>query len=154
MKRGRKGGPDLSALIDTSIVGLFGLVAVATGHEHWLKERGDVLPMTGPLNAWIDQLPSKTLKRIEKNLAPCLFVTGCAVVAGPDIVAEMRLRAQHKSYVAAVSQPRQSRSAGVDRFAGVPIPTSNGASADQSSAGEWAASVPAIAHEPGEWNVG
>jgi len=73
------------------------LVAVATGHEHWLKERDDVIPVTGPLNAWIDQLPAKTLKKLERNLAPTLFVVGLATVVGPDIVLEMRLRALAKN---------------------------------------------------------
>src|SRR6266576_1776032 len=74
--RGRKRGPDLSVLVETTVVGLFGLVAVATAHEHWLKDREEVMAITGPLNAWIDQLPAKTLKKVERNLAPTLLVVG------------------------------------------------------------------------------
>lgn len=113
-----------------------------------------MLPMTGPLNAWIDQLPSKTLKKIEKNLAPCLFVTGAAVVVGPDIVAEMRLRAQHKSYVAAVSRQSQGRPSPANGAPAGVTQSTNGAGEHTSSAGGWAASVPSLAVEPSEWNVG
>jgi hypothetical protein len=140
--RGRKRGPDLSVLVDTTIVGLFGLVAVATGHEHWLKERDDVLPMTGPLNAWIDQLPSKTLKKLEKNLAPALFAVGCAIVVGPDIAAEMRLRALAKKPVLTVSRPQGAHSPGdypaSDRSAG----TANGTVPTSRSAGGWHSGIP------------
>src|SRR6266511_1123048 len=45
-KRGRKRGPDLSVLVETTVVGLFGLVAVATAHEHWLKDREEVMAIT------------------------------------------------------------------------------------------------------------
>jgi hypothetical protein len=138
---GRKRGPDLSVLVDTTIVGLFGLVAVATGHEHWLKERDDVVPMTGPLNAWIDQLPSKTLKKLEKNLAPALFAVGCAIVVGPDIAAEVRLRAIAKKPVLTVSGPQESRQRRFtppDRYEGA----ANGAGIDTRGQGGWASSVP------------
>src|SRR5689334_4627226 len=90
--KNRSKSPDFKVLIDTTIVGLFGLVATATAHEHWLKERDDVLPITGPLKAWVEQLPPKTLKAMEKRMAPTLFVIGCAVVVGPDVVMEMRTR--------------------------------------------------------------
>ena len=142
--RGRKRGPDLSVLVDTTIVGLFGLVAVATGHEHWLKERDDVLPMTGPLNAWIDQLPAKTLKRVEKNLAPALFAVGCAIVAGPDIAMEIRLRAQLKKSVAAVPQ-QETKSLfrpGFTPKASAPATDNGHYQPSRSSAGGWANSVP------------
>jgi len=86
-------------------VGLFNLVAVATQHEHWLKDKEDVIPITGPLKAWVNELDAKTLKRNEKNLAPTLFVVGVATVAGPDAVAEMRIRAQEKRAKLALSQP-------------------------------------------------
>ena len=93
---GRKKGPDLSTLVDTMVVGLFGLVATATQHEHWLKEKVDVIAITQPLNAWIDQLPAKTLKKLEAKLAPTLFVVGVATVVGPDAVLEARIRYEQK----------------------------------------------------------
>jgi len=122
-------------------VGLFGLVAVATGHEHWLKEREDVLPITGPLNAWIDQLPAKTLKRVEKNLAPALFAVGCAIVVGPDIAVEMRERAKFKSYRQAVSQSpgaNQASYAASERATSAANGTVGGA-----RSGGWTSSIPA-----------
>lgn len=103
----RKKGPDLGVLIDTTVVGLFGLVAVATGHEHWLKEREEIVPVTEPLKAWVDQLPAKTLKRLENNLAPALFCCGLAVVVGPDLILERRLRA-HARYIARTGSQGQS----------------------------------------------
>ncbi len=93
-------------LVETTVVGLFGLVAVATSHEHWLKDRPEVVAITGPLNAWIDQLPAKTLKKLETNLAPCLFVVGLATVVGPDVVMEMRIRAAIKNAHRSVSEPQ------------------------------------------------
>src|SRR6185312_326230 len=117
--------------------------AVATGHEHWLKALGDVVPITGPLNAWIDQLPSKTIKRLEKNLAPCLFVTGCAIVVGPDLVAEMRLRAETKRALAAVSRTNPRAAAAPHPSASGATGPSNGASRCTGGAGGWAGSIPA-----------
>ena len=139
-KRGRKSGPDLGVLIDTTVVGLFGLVAVATAHEHWLKERDDVIPITGPLKAWVDQLDSKTLKRIEKSLAPTLFVVGCATVIGPDIMVEMKERA--KSRLAnAVSTPvggfRQPHA-----FTGRAVNPARGIGQQPSGGGDWYSSIP------------
>jgi hypothetical protein len=132
-------------LIDTTMVGLFGLVAVATAHEHWLKDRDDVIPITGPLKAWVDQLPAKTLKQIEKNLAPLLFTTGCAIVVGPDLFMEMRIRAEEKRVRLAVSQQSQGPIA-----AGFRVPTqegivgrTNGVAEPAGSAGEWHRGVPA-----------
>lgn len=151
--RGRKRGPDLGVLVDTTVVGLFGLVAVATGHEHWLKDREEVMQITGPLNAWIDQLPAKTLKKVEKNLAPCLFAVGCAIVIGPDVALEMRLRAEAKRARLAVSQPQTGGSRAPFRFAERPSGAPNGANADARSSGGWASSVPSgpiVGYSPDE----
>jgi len=139
---GRKRGPDLSVLVETTVVGLFGLVAVATAHEHWLKEREDVMAITGPLNAWIDQLPAKTLKKVEKNLAPTLLVVGIATVIGPDAVLEMRLRAQSKNARTPVSgTPTGPRSLGFAPADG-PAGRGNGVGVPAGSAGGWHSSVP------------
>lgn len=143
--RGRKKGPDLTALVETTVVGLFGLVAVATAHEHWLKERADVMAITGPLNAWIDQLPSKTLKKLEKNLAPCLLVVGVATVVGPDLVLEMRIRDQQKRARSVLSRP-QPGPAPVGPFGhsapSSSSPTANGASVPAGSVGGWSDGIP------------
>lgn len=133
------------------MVGLFGLVAVATAHEHWLKDKVDVAPITGPLNAWIDQLPAKTLKRLEANLAPALFVVGLATVVGPDAVMEMRLRAQQNTR-ATVSGPRRPQppahapAGGIDRQA-------NGASEHAGIAGGWSSGIPAASFIGSEHDV-
>src|SRR6266498_238247 len=152
-KRGRKRGPDLSVLVETTVVGLFGLVAVATAHEHWLKDREEVMAITGPLNAWIDQLPAKTLKKLERNLAPTLFVVGLATVVGPDAVLEMRLRAQHKSSRNAVPQSGQGRSPNSFPPSGMPEGASNGAGAPSGSSGGWGRSIPAGAPIDSEFDA-
>lgn len=125
-----------------AVVGAFGLVAVATGHEHWLKEHPEVVPITDPLNAYIDSLPAKTLKKLEKNLAPCLLVVGCATVVVPDVVLEMKIRAANKSASQSVSGPRGSAP-------GIPVAPANGYAASTNgagsyagSAGVWAGSIP------------
>ena len=138
------------------MVGLFGLVAVATAHEHWLKERADVVAITGPLNAWIDQLPSKTLKRLEKNLAPALLVVGVATVVGPDIVLEMRLRDTKRARFAVPQSQPGSAPAGSFGYeaAGGPVPAANGAGfAPRSGSGGWHNSVPANPQIGSEWDV-
>lgn len=143
---GRKRGPDLTVLVETTVVGLFGLVAVATAHEHWLKERADVMAITGPLNAWIDQLPSKTLKKLEKNLAPCLLVVGMATVVGPDLVLEMRIRDQQKRSRSVLPRPQPGQ-APVGPFGHQapvsPGPTVNGAVAAAGTFGGWSDGIPA-----------
>lgn len=151
-KRGRKSGPDLGVLIDTTMVGLFGLVAVATGHEHWLKERDDVIPVTGPLKAWVDQLPSKTLKRLEKNLAPTLLVVGLATVLGPDLVVEMKLREQDKRARIALSAPKGSGFRPVPVAGGIPGPAYP-ANGRQPSPDGWHSSIPAGAPVGSEFDV-
>ena len=75
-------------------------------------ERQDVMAITGPLNAWIDQLPAKTLKKLEANLAPALFVVGLATVVGPDVVLEMRIRGQIAGGTAVAQQPTIAQSGG------------------------------------------
>jgi len=140
-------------LVETTVVGLFGLVAVATAHERWLKDREEVMAITGPLNAWIDQLPAKTLKKLERNLAPTLFVVGLATVVGPDAVLEMRLRAQHKSSRNAVPQSGQGRSPNSFPPSGMPEGASNGAGAPSGSSGGWGRSIPAGAPIDSEFDA-
>lgn len=110
--------------------------------------------MTGPLNAWIDTLPSKTLKKIEKNLAPCLFVVGCAVVAGPDIALEIKIRAQHKVSRQAVPRPFGAgpRQTAHPTPGGYTAPT-NGTGGDAGTASGWAGSIPTAAPGVGGWDV-
>lgn len=137
-------GADLAALIDTTVVGLFGLVAVATAHEHWLKDRVDVLPITEPLKAAVKQLPPKTLKKLEKNLAPAMVVAGLAIVVGPDVAVEMRLRAEDKRARAAVSQPPTGSRNGNSPVAAQPgVPAGvGGANGRSTGGGGWSDSVP------------
>jgi hypothetical protein len=149
--RGRKKGPDLTVLVETTVVGLFGLVAVATAHEHWLKDREDVMAITGPLNAWIDQLPSKTLKKLEKNLAPTLFVVGLATVVGPDVVLEMKLRA-HQNARPAVPRS-QDRSQSADPIAGRFTSEVNGAGVHPRGEAGWAGGIPTVPHLSSEYDV-
>lgn len=139
---GRKKGPDLSTLVDTMVVGLFGLVATATQHEHWLKEKVDVIAITQPLNAWIDQLPAKTLKKLEANLAPTLFVVGVATVVGPDAVLEARIRYAQKRN--RNSFPRSTFPAGEGGYAPSERPTNggNGATRDAGGIPSWHSGIP------------
>jgi hypothetical protein len=139
-------------LVETTVVGLFGLVAVATAHEHWLKDKVDVAPITGPLNAWIDQLPAKTLKRLEANLAPALFVVGLATVVGPDAVMEMRLRAQQNAR-STVSRPKPRDSRFPYPLANVPDGTPNGASEHPRAEGGWHSGIPSASHIGSEHDV-
>lgn len=78
--------------ITMAAVGLFGMIAVSTGHHHWAKTEEQVLPMTAPLIRMVNQLPKATLKRIENNWNPILFAIGCCAVVGPDIAKELTLR--------------------------------------------------------------
>jgi hypothetical protein len=139
-------------LVETTVVGLFGLVAVATAHEHWLKDKVDVAPITGPLNAWIDQLPAKTLKRLEANLAPALFVVGLATVVGPDAVMEMRLRAQQNAR-ATVSGPKPGGNRLPYPLANVSDGAPNGASEHARTEGGWHSGIPAASHIGSEHDV-
>lgn len=130
------------------VVGAFGLCAVVTQHEHWLKESGEVVPITAPLKAWVDQLDAKTLKKVEKNLAPLLLTMGCVTVIGPDIVVEMRERAKSRHFNA-LSQPGKTSAynpAGAG--AGRGTQPANGA-----SRGDWTASIPANAPLGSEFDV-
>ena len=154
-KGGKKQGPNLGALVDTFTVGLFGLVATATGHEHWLKEREDVIPITDPLKAWIDTLPSKTLKKLESKLAPTLFVVGLATVVGPDAIAEVKLRAEEKRFRHFTAQQAQRGGfkPGVEPATAGGGAGARGANGASSSAGEWAGSVPADSPLHGGYDV-
>lgn len=83
---------DVQTFANSLTVGFFNSVAVATGHEHWLKDREEVLDFTGPLVAWLNELSPKQIKRLEKNLAPAMAVIGLANLLGPDVVQEMAIR--------------------------------------------------------------
>lgn len=76
------------------MLGAFGAVAVATDHPHWAKKPQQVLPITVPLVRAIEDLPTKTRQKLQKAANPALFVLGCAMVVGPDLMTEMRLRAE------------------------------------------------------------
>jgi len=136
------------------VVGMFGLVAVATAHEHWLKDREDVVAITGPLNAWIDQLPAKTLKKIEANLAPTLFVVGLATVIGPDAVVEMRIRYEQKRAVNPVPRSRQQIAGqGELSFAERPTNGNSGHHRDTGGSPSWYSSVPSVAPIGNDYDV-
>jgi hypothetical protein len=140
-------------LVETTVVGLFGLVAVATAHEHWLKDKVDVAPITGPLNAWIDQLPAKTLKKLEANLAPALFVVGLATVVGPDAVMEMRLRAHSQQNSRLAVSRSRSPLQGDFSAASVSDKSANGASDHAGVEGGWHSGIPAASHIGSEHDV-
>src|SRR5205814_10314323 len=67
---------DLQTFANVVTVGLFNSIAIATAHEHWLKSHEEVLDFTVPLVAWANQLPLKTIKKIENNLAPMATIVG------------------------------------------------------------------------------
>lgn len=140
-------------LVETTTVGLFGLVAVATAHEHWLKDKVDVQAITGPLNAWIDQLPAKTLKKLEQNLAPTLLVVGLATVVGPDLVLEARIRAANKNARRAVPAQGRGQTTLLYPPAGGPQPVSGSPNGASGRTGEWADAIPAAAHIGSEYDV-
>lgn len=71
---------------------MFGTVSIATGHEHWQKEPSELEPIVGPLCRMIEELPKPALKALEKRLNPIMLIGGCAVVVGPDCVAEYKIR--------------------------------------------------------------
>lgn len=85
-------GAETQALVEMTVVGLFGFVAVATGHAHWAKSPEQCLPMTAPLIRMINELPKKTREQVEKHINPLLFAAGCCAVIGPDIAYEMGVR--------------------------------------------------------------
>lgn len=58
---------------------------------------------------WVDQLPAKTLKRVEQNLAPCMFAVGLAVVIGPDVLLEKKLRENDRLTARSGSQGTRNR---------------------------------------------
>lgn len=93
-KKGRRNQQNLDKVVEAVCVGAFALTAYGTGHAHWLKDKEDVKPITDPLNAWVETLPVKMLKNIEKNLCPVLLAIGLGTVIGPDLILEMKLRAQ------------------------------------------------------------
>jgi hypothetical protein len=76
------------------VLGLFGAVSVATGHSHWQKRPAQVLPITVPLTRALEDLPPAARKKLARAANPALFVLGCAIVVGPDLSVEMRLRAE------------------------------------------------------------
>lgn len=76
------------------MLGIFGAVAVATGHDHWQKRPPQVLPITVPLVRALEDLPPAARKKLAKAANPALFVLGCAIVVGPDLKREMDLRAE------------------------------------------------------------
>jgi hypothetical protein len=139
--------------VETTTVGLFGLVAVATAHEHWLKDKVDVQAITGPLNAWIDQLPAKTLKRLEQNLAPTLLVVGLATVVGPDLVLEARIRAANKNSRRAVPAPGGRSLHLFDATTAGSSPIPGGANGTAGRTGEWSDAIPTASHIGSEYDV-
>lgn len=117
-----KKGANLAGLIDFSVVGLFGMVAAATGHEHWFKDREEVYGITEPLKLWAEELSPKVRKNIEKKALPVILAINAAGVIVPDVIAEARLR-RAESYGNSVW------SEGGGEEPGGPFPTQGGYSA-------------------------
>jgi hypothetical protein len=77
-------------------VGAFNMVGLFTQHRHWMKDAEDVVPITDPINAYIDGLPAKTQKALEERIIPISLAGGLLEVLIPDIIMEMRIRANHR----------------------------------------------------------
>lgn len=71
---------------------IFGLIATATKHEHWMKTPEEVEPIVGPFCRMIESLPKSALKSIEKNWNPIALAGGIAFTVVPDTVHEVQLR--------------------------------------------------------------
>jgi hypothetical protein len=117
-----------------------------------LKEKADLVPITGPIKSYIDGLPSKKLKQWEGRIAPTLLVLGTATVIGPDIAMEVRIRAEKSKRL--VPAPPQ-----VGGFRSPFSPArgtgegDTGANGHGSSAGGWASSVPTNVRIPNDVDV-
>jgi hypothetical protein len=103
--------------VNVATVGLFNSIAIATGHEHWLKEHDEVTDFTVPLCAWINQLPAKTIKKLENNLAPAMTLAGLASILAPDIAEEMAIRRENNRRI---ETEKAAKGRGTNLYAGRP----------------------------------
>lgn len=114
---------DMGMIARVSVMGFFNTIAIATSHEHWLKEHEEVEDVVGPLTVWLNQLPAKRIKQIENNAAPILAIGSFLNILVPDIAEEVKIRresaranqgaAQGKPQSRAANRPPGS-SAGMD----------------------------------------
>jgi hypothetical protein len=79
-------------LAKVGVLGFFNTIAIATSHEHWLKEHTEVQEIIDPLTVWLNQLPAKRIKQLENNIAPILTIGGFLNVFVPDVAEEIKIR--------------------------------------------------------------
>lgn len=130
------------------MTGLFGAVAVATQHEHWLKDPGEVEPIVGPLCRIIEELPAKSLKAFEKHFNKAALAAGTLVLVGTDLTAEIKLRkeenasrAEEERGVRSKPKPRPVNPEGKVRGGDGQVPGSDAGKAGV-GAPDWTATLP------------
>jgi hypothetical protein len=78
-------------MISYGVAAVFGVIATATQHEHWLRTPGQCAPISDPLQRMYSRLPAAKRKEILKVMDPAVLMAGIYQVAGPSVVEEMRL---------------------------------------------------------------
>jgi hypothetical protein len=95
-KRGSKSLALSQETVEHGLCAVFGTVAVATKHRHWLKQTKDVGPIAEPLTRMLNTLPIEVIDRLERYADPLLLCYGLYQVCGKDIMIELELRKLEK----------------------------------------------------------
>lgn len=104
-------------MIGYGVAALFGVIATATGHTHWLRTPEQCAPISEPLQRLYSRLPAAKRKQVLAYLDPGVLLAGVYQVAGPSLAVEMQLaEAKRQGRVVA------PRSGGQQPAAGPPSP--------------------------------
>lgn len=103
--------------VEHGLCALFGGIAVATKHRHWVKKTDELTPISGPLTRMLNSLPAEVIDRLERHADPLLLCWGIYQVCGKDIAIERELRKLEK----------ENRKESVASTGNVPLVMPNGA---------------------------
>lgn len=78
-------------MIGYGVAALFGVVATATQHSHWLRTPEQCAPISEPLQRMYSRMPAAKRKQVLQYLDPGVLIAGIYQVAGPSIAVEMQL---------------------------------------------------------------
>ena len=77
--------------IGYGVCAVFGAIATATQHNHWLRDLEQVRPISDPLQRMFAKMPAAKRKQVMQILDPGILIAGIYQVAGPSIAAEIEL---------------------------------------------------------------
>lgn len=93
-------------MIGYGVAAVFGVIATATQHAHWMRTPEQCAPISEPLQRIYSRMPAAKRKQVLQYLDPGVLLAGIYQVAGPSLAVEMQL-AEAKRQGRVIPTPRK-----------------------------------------------